>query len=530
MALRVWLPLNNGNLQNQGLNKITITNNNWVSNANGKLGSCYYSENGSHNCTISNYSDLQPSHTNSISICCWIKSTTNDYIVACSAFEFRGSASVQQFRLGDGNTNTYIASTSGAIAADTWAHVCGVWDAKNKKVQYYVNGVLKAETTVSSDIGFNTISSSFRLPYNGTNVYMNDFRIYTGEALSVKQIKEIAKGLVCHYKLDNFNNTNLVTSLQAGGHTTVTNNRIVSDGADADTYFWIRTSTLTQGNKYTFKAIVTGMPEGASYSWAINNDNNVGLFYLKNGLNVISFTCPSLNDFTKLLIDDKTRPSGWNTPITFSKIELIDSNGGSITDVSGNGYNGEIINGSPTFSLETPRYSGSTSFDGVNDAIQIPYNAMCPNNIFTVNMWFKKDSLGTKGYETLFGGPAGFEMDTRSGTSSTLTLYMASTRGGSAGNLTMGEWNMVTMVRDGSNEYYYINGALSKTIEAKAMPIGNYFIGAWRTKTEQNYYGLISDFRLYSTALSANDVLTLYQDCGIIDKKNNVWAYEFKEE
>jgi hypothetical protein len=86
--------------------------------------------------------------------------------------------------------------------------------------------------------------------------------------------------------------------------------------------------------------------------------------------------------------------------------------------------------------------------------------------------------LGSKNYETLIGGPTGFEMDTRAGGASTLTLYMASVRGGNCGNLTMGVWNMVTMVRDGVNEYYYINGQLSKTIEAKPMPTGNYFIGA----------------------------------------------------
>jgi hypothetical protein len=91
----------------------------------------------------------------------------------------------------------------------------------------------------------------------------------------------------------------------------------------------------------------------------------------------------------------------------------------------------------------------------------VPYNTICPDNIFTVNLWFKKDSIGTKNYETLFGGPSGFEMDTRSGSATTLSLYMASTRSGKRNlvtELTFGTWYMITMVRDGIKERYYVNG------------------------------------------------------------------------
>ena len=44
------------------------------------------------------------------------------------------------------------------------------------------------------------------------------------------------------------------------------------------------------------------------------------------------------------------------------------------------------------------------------------------------------------------------------------------------------------------------------------------------------FVGSISDVRLYATALSAEDILTMYKTSGIIDNKGNVYAYEFKEE
>ena len=70
---------------------------------------------------------------------------------------------------------------------------------------------------------------------------------------------------------------------------------------------------------------------------------------------------------------------------------------------------------------------------------------------------------------------------------------------------------MVTMVSTSSNELYYVNGQLIKTIEKKAMPSGTYYIGAWASTTQQNYEGLISDARVYATALNSADVLALYQ-------------------
>ena len=42
-------------------------------------------------------------------------------------------------------------------------------------------------------------------------------------------------------------------------------------------------------------------------------------------------------------------------------------------------------------------------------------------------------------------------------------------------------------------------------------------------------YGSLSDFRIYATTLSAEEILTLYKNSGIIDNNNNVYTREFKE-
>lgn len=193
-------------------------------------------------------------------------------------------------------------------------------------------------------------------------------------------------------------------------------------------------------------------------------------------------------------------------------------------DCSGFGNNG-VRTGTFSWTSDTPKYMVSQIFNGTDNVITLPSISNILQNPFTMNIWFSKNELGSKNYETLFGGPSGFEMDTRAGSASTLTLYMASTRGGSVyTGFQFGEWYMITLVNDGTNELYYVNGGLVNTIEKKAMPTGTYFIGAWNSATSQNYKGQMCDARIYATALSADDVKSLYQNSAYIDSSGNVYG------
>jgi hypothetical protein len=200
-----------------------------------------------------------------------------------------------------------------------------------------------------------------------------------------------------------------------------------------------------------------------------------------------------------------------------------------IYDTSGYGNNGTPI-GSFSVDKSTPRYNMSIVFNGVDNCIQIGNWYSLFQNPFTINVWFKKDEIGSKGYETLLGGGSGFEIDTRAGNSQALSLYLPSPRGVAAYSpFNFSQWYMVTMVNNGTNEEYYVDGILKKTIEKKTMTNSMYRIGAWNSDTSQNFKGQMSDFRIYATALSADDVKSLYQNSAYIDNQGNIYGAVYEE-
>ena len=564
MSLKVWLPLN-GDLHNQGCSNYTISiaRGSETYNNSGKIGKCFYS-NGVNTLKITN---IIPDIYNysSYSLSAWFYIETNNTSHTGSSIISSGNWNQQLLNLAvsDWSTDHYTKlRISGSnwlrtynynFYKNTWYHAVVCDDGTH--TYGYVNGTL---------IG-NTAASFLPSSIEGNNIYIggatystsmqffgkiNDVRIYD-HCLSAAEVKEISQGLVLHYKLDTLDiqsGTNLVTGVTAGGRTTVlTDGRtgVQTAGVNQDTYFTINLSeNIVAGTSYLFTCDASGISEGQYWGFPLGAQANNGVlpFKIYNGHNVYPFTANSTkSDGTtmdwgtkRLFMDDISR-GDWANQACFYNFQLIKIGASDtiikVEDSSGYNHNG-TINGNIVISSDTNRYNCSAQFDGVDDSITVPYNAICPENIFTFNLWFKKDALGSKNYETLFGGPSGFEMDTRAGSATTLSLYMASTRSTKRNlvtELSLGNWYMITMTRDGTKEKYYVNGIYQSEIDAKTMPTGVYRIGAWASNTGQNYYGLISDFRIYCTALDADAIRQLYEVGAKIDNKKNLHTYELIE-
>ena len=204
MALQIWLPLN-GNLNNQGLNTYTISNTGVIDSL-GKIGSCY-----SYSKQYTLISGDIISNLSKFSISCWVYLTNAS---TYNIFTSENSSGYWQFLLGNnsikvrdsvsGLSGSRIDKTITAIPSSVWVHVTVVYDEGVVKV--YQNGVLKDTLTFHSGATMNTHDKMYigADGLNNTSSYpgnckINDFRVYN-HCLSDKEVSEISKGLILHYK------------------------------------------------------------------------------------------------------------------------------------------------------------------------------------------------------------------------------------------------------------------------------------------------------------------------------------------
>ena len=219
---KLWLPLTK-NILNYGTKPSNITVNNVTANTNGKLGGCY-GFNGSSSHLLGTH-DFMSNNTNEWTFACWMKlnaTTAGQTLFSCRTSASQNGFTIfyygSQWFIDDGARWQFTPTIT--IAKDTWYHVCVV-RKKGVGKYLYINGVLDSSTTTTgtptivntslyaiggSQNGATTVSG------NWLNGYLNDWRVYD-RALSIAEIKELAKGLIVHYKLDDvISSDNLITN------------------------------------------------------------------------------------------------------------------------------------------------------------------------------------------------------------------------------------------------------------------------------------------------------------------------------
>lgn len=222
-------------------------------------------------------------------------------------------------------------------------------------------------------------------------------------------------------------------------------------------------------------------------------------------------------------------------------------------DVSGNEHNGTIVgtilkeqnNGS------VGRFDGAYKFTGA-EYIRAHQSAKVKDAI-TVNIWGYMDdwsqyssvNSGMRLASCTDSGGWNFEpsggMQFSVGTGTSSNTYKSVKDSTALSSLSSG-WHMFTGTYDGKNVKIYVDGQLKGTNAAYSTktPIfynstNTIFVGAEATtsnttpESSYRFVGKLSDFRIYGTALSNEDILELYQSAGVIDNKNNVYCYEFNE-
>ena len=283
MALQVWLPLN-GNLNNQGLANVTVSNSGATVNSAGKIGSCYAF-------TESQYMVLNSvpfSQLTNCTVCFWIYLPSNESWLPCTGGN-AGSNTGQYFLATEGGTGAFYHSNIGSntktiyrdgvvgttpLASGAWHHYC-------------ITGL---DLSTWTGITINHYGTYSGWNFNGR---LNDFRIYD-HCLSPKEVKEIAKGLVLHYKLDDpwvEGTTNLITSIGTTVRCAKEGNGVRIDWTQSanqgDTYFMFNTSEAIQQNtQYTLSFDVVGFAgTNVRFDWSNIHDSQYQcyIYFLNTG-------------------------------------------------------------------------------------------------------------------------------------------------------------------------------------------------------------------------------------------------------
>ena len=201
-----------------------------------------------------------------------------------------------------------------------------------------------------------------------------------------------------------------------------------------------------------------------------------------------------------------------------------------IHDSSGYGNNGTIT-GTLSITNNTGRYNYSLDFNGSSFIKSNDLNLNNTSN-FTISSWI--NIISSQSYQPIFWlgngtatqgicvhGPTSNRLEGGNGTNKFDNTLSA---------INLNSWTHVVITYDGTTIKRYINGVLNGSISFSYL-FGNTFVRMyigyfWGGK----FKGNISDFRLYSTTLSAEDILQLYQVNASIDNGGNIISNEFEEE
>jgi len=200
-------------------------------------------------------------------------------------------------------------------------------------------------------------------------------------------------------------------------------------------------------------------------------------------------------------------PTRTNTPTTpaglIAAYSFNEGVGNTLPDISGNNYNGTLING-PTWAVG--KYGNAINFDGINDYVTI--GDLDLTGPLTVSFWASADNLGNDCHGSVVMKRFDYGLELCSGV---MQGQVGTGTGGFDATLAYtipqtGVWNYYALTFDGSTARLYVNGSLvdsaAKTHGSNNNPL---MFGTWDT-TSEFFDGLIDEVRIYTRALTLSEV------------------------
>ena len=217
--------------------------------------------------------------------------------------------------------------------------------------------------------------------------------------------------------------------------------------------------------------------------------------------------------------------------------KLVDNFLTDTTVIDSSGYrNHGTKNGNMSISYNSARYDISTVFDGTSSYIE---SDPLPAETKTISIWLKTSWVSSSGYRlAVHDKNTGLAIGW---SSNQLITYVGTSNGGSGSriditttNYTANQWNHIVVVKTGSNtRNVYVNGVLAtpSSVNYWGGDLIKLNIGVRHMNGSYSAYfnGQLSDFRAYATALSAEDVLELYNVGAKVADSGAIMGYQMKE-
>lgn len=583
MALVAWYKLDGNGLDSSGngnhgsvVGAIAVA---------GKIGQAMDFTSGTKNITIPHHSSLDcPSQ---LSVSAWVKITDygratiiskwyEDFCFAIQKYDDESTTRVWVWYSDGVMPYTSISVNLDCLVQDgEWHHIVMTLNKAEGVGRWWVDGRFSAEGFSEPRVGSMTRPLYIGARNGSANRFhgiIDDVRLYN-HILSDKEIKELAKAKILHYKFDDFQEPtkNCVsnTDFENGWSDYVTGSSTGTTSFRIDPIYgkvMRLTKTDSGSGRYGRRCALSGM-FGSVYTHSIyvrklSGAGRIACMYVDasksgGGLCVASnykmlsslpvgewvrvahsqdFSPDTLagGGYAYVWIDSGSGDCEFALPQIECKPYATpftpNERGGMVYDCSGYDYHAKLsLEETPEW-VEDPEMGGSYRFNG-SQSIKLNDSLPSPPDQVTVSAWVKTDDASA--YQHVFSKG----VNTISCAIYQSKMYCKFNIGGVNRNpkgntiLQSNRWYHLVWLYDGTNIKFYIDGKLDMTSPTYTGQIreddATTIIGAEFSTYPMNMMkGLISDVRVYATALSDDDIKELYQTRAALDSHGNLYASE----
>lgn len=483
--------------------------------------------------------------TDKLSVCMWVK--PNGAPAWTSMFGW-GNTSTRSNRIEigatAGSTYWFFGSNDCLIPSNTtittsipdltWSHFAMVADGTT--VKFYVNGALVKSVAQKSPVSatFDGTNTFYFGGYNDNfNGYYNDVRVYD-HALSQKEVSELAKGLMLHLPMyagypgigtnlcDGWEDMRAKTAPQYYGTLFTDTNFFGLKSGDTYTYRIKVTAPANKGIRARVQYYTDGNTRTGPTSSVTVAAGTTGYTYLtdtltdaKRGYTRMELLYTSADTSVseagtayigEVKLERGTKATQWSPGGTSAEYTIKDCSGYQVPV----GVTGTV----PTVSGDGPRYNSSALFDGAGSCLwPIPDPINSSTTEFTMSLWLKASVLS--GNQCIWNGRSSV------GTAFAIFLIGNGLRVDDSAQTTpttisVNTWYHIAVTwKSGGNKIIYVNGVQKGSVTAGTLTKTNSNASIGRssdsTLSTSNYFsGQIADFRIYATALTADQIKELY--------------------